>query len=210
MNEDRRAALALLAVSRETEERLGLYVDLLTRWQRVQNLVGKSTLGQIWTRHIADSAQLLDLAPQARRWVDMGSGAGFPGLVLAICLAERGDADVHLIESDRRKVAFLHNVARHTGVGVHIHAARIETVLPALASPVDVITARALAPLCKLIEMGSIPLDQGALGLFLKGQDLDKELTDPTKYSKYKIEFTPSKTNPKGRIVRVMRHVTNP
>jgi 16S rRNA (guanine527-N7)-methyltransferase len=207
MHADRAAAVALLAVSRETEERLARYVELLVRWQGVQNLVAKSTLGQIWMRHIADSAQLQELAPGARRWVDMGSGAGFPGLVLAICLAERGDAEVHLIESDRRKAAFLGEVARQTGVAVHIHAARIETVLPTIASPVDAITARALAPLPCLIEMGSIHLDQGAIGLFPKGQDVDKELTDSTKYSKYKLELAPSKTDDKGRIVCVTRAV---
>jgi 16S rRNA (guanine527-N7)-methyltransferase len=200
---DREDASRLLTVSRETERRLALYAALLRRWQRVLNLVAASTLDQIWMRHIADSAQLLELAPRARCWIDMGSGAGFPGLVLAICLAEQGGSNVHLIESDRRKVAFLREVARQTNVGVQIHNARIEVAMPSIVPPVDVVTARALAPLRRLVEMGKMHLDRGAIGLFPKGQDVDRELTEATKYSKYCFQLAPSRTHANGRIVRV-------
>ena len=113
--ENRRAALRLVPVSRETEDRLATYVDLLARWRKTTNLIAESTFASVWTRHIADSAQLLALAPQARRWVDLGSGAGFPGLVIAIQLADVAGAAVHLIESDQRKCAFLREAVRVTG-----------------------------------------------------------------------------------------------
>ena len=113
--DDRRAALRLVPVSRETEDRLAAFVDLLDRWRQKTNLIANSTFASVWTRHIADSAQLLALAPEARRWVDMGSGAGFPGLVIAIQLAGVPGAVVHCIESDQRKCAFLREAARATG-----------------------------------------------------------------------------------------------
>ena len=106
-------------VSRETERRFALYAELLTRWQRVKNLVAPSTLSEIWTRHIADSAQILALAPQARRWADLGSGAGFPGLVVAISLADTKGVEVHLVEANARKCAFLREVARECGAPAH-------------------------------------------------------------------------------------------
>src|SRR3974390_3446732 len=109
---DRSTALALVAVSRETEERLTTFVDLLRRWRKVTNLVSESTFASVWTRHIADSAQLIALVPRATRWVDIGSGAGFPGLVMAIQLAGIPNAVVHCIESDKRKCAFLREAER--------------------------------------------------------------------------------------------------
>ncbi len=117
-------------VSRETSQRLDVLVDELWRWQTIKNLVGPGTLAEVWTRHIADSLQLLAIEPQARRWVDLGSGAGFPGLVLAIALAERAGAHVHLVESNARKCAFLRDVARLAGAPATIHEARIEAVAP--------------------------------------------------------------------------------
>jgi 16S rRNA (guanine527-N7)-methyltransferase len=199
---DRAEALRRISVSRETEARLGLYVELLRRWQKVKNLVAASTLDQIWSRHIADSVQLLELAPAARSFIDMGSGAGLPGLVLAICLAEQ-DGHVHLIEKDYRKAAFLREAARQTGAAAQIHCGRIETVLPTIPMVVDVVTARALAPLCELVELGKLQLEKGAMGLFPKGQHVDKELTCTTKYSNLWFELEPSKTHIDGRIVRV-------
>jgi 16S rRNA (guanine527-N7)-methyltransferase len=199
---DRIETLRRMAVSRETEARLVIYVELLQRWQKVKNLVGVSTLEQIWSRHIADSAQLLELAPAARSFIDMGSGAGLPGLILAICLAER-EGQVHLIEKDPRKAAFLREAARQTGAPAQIYCGRIETILPAIPMVVDVITARALAPLCELIELGRVQLEKGAMGLFPKGQHVDRELTCTTKYSKLRFELEPSKTHIHGRIVRV-------
>ena len=121
--ENRRAALRLVPVSRETGDRLAAYVDLLARWRKTTNLIAGSTFPSVWTRHIADSAQLLALAPTARRWIDMGSGAGFPGLVIAIQLADVPGAVVHCIESDQRKCAFLREAVRATGAAATIHSA---------------------------------------------------------------------------------------
>src|SRR5690242_16070351 len=113
--DDRRAALRLVPVSHETLRRLDAYVTLLGKWRKAVNLLSESSFQEIWTRHIADSAQLLALAPDARIWVDMGAGAGFPGLVIAMQLAEHEGARVHLIESDQRKCAFLREAAREIG-----------------------------------------------------------------------------------------------
>src|SRR5277367_6578959 len=125
---DRREALRLIPVSRETGGRLAAYVDLLARWRKTINLIAESTFPSVWTRHIADSAQLLALTPGARRWVDMGSGAGFPGLVIAIQLADVPGAVVHCIESDQRKCAFLREAVRATGAAATIHSERVEAI----------------------------------------------------------------------------------
>ena len=147
-----RAAHPLLAdLPQETLQRFKIYADLLEKWQRTVNLVGKSTLDDIWVRHFADSLQVSQAVPEARRWLDLGSGAGFPGLVTAITFADEPGARVHLIEADQRKCAFLQIVARETAAPVIIHCGRIETILPALLEPIDAISARALAPLENLI-----------------------------------------------------------
>ena len=140
----REAVLAALpdAVAR----RLTIYADLLVRWQATINLVAPSTLPDLWDRHIGDSLQVRAAAPYALRWVDLGSGGGFPGLVTAILLAETAGAEVHLVESDKRKAAFLRTVSRETGAPAHIHAERIEKFVPAHDTPVDAVSARALAP----------------------------------------------------------------
>ncbi len=183
-------------------------MERLRRWQTIKNLVGPSTLGEIWTRHIADSAQLLALAPAARHWVDLGSGAGFPGLVIAIMLAGTADAQVHLIESNQRKCAFLREVARDAGAPAIIHAGRIEEVVPTLAGPLDVVTSRALAPFDQLMGLAGPVLETGALGLFLTGS------SDPQAApgqgttgasSGWHVKTTVSKTHPTGRIVMVRR-----
>ncbi len=146
---ERRAVAAEHNVSRETSRKLDILVDELGRWQTIKNLVGPGTLAEVWTRHIADSLQLLAIEPQALRWADLGSGAGFPGLVLAIALAERAGAHVHLVESNSRKCAFLRHVARLAGAPATIHEARIEAVVSGLAGAVEIVTARALAPLAR-------------------------------------------------------------
>ena len=122
--DDRRAALRLVPVSRETEERLATFVEVLDRWRHKTNLISNLTFPSVWTRHIADSAQLIALAPEAKRWVDLGSGAGFPGLMIAIQLADIPDAIVHCIESDGRKCAFLREAARATGAAAQIQIGR--------------------------------------------------------------------------------------
>ncbi len=199
---DRRAALSLVPVSRETEDRLTAYVDLLRRWQRIKNLVGASTLDTVWTRHIADSAQLVALAPDARAWVDLGSGAGFPGLVVAVLLRGRPDARVELIESNERKCAFLREAVRVTGAPARVHAGRIEAALPSVQQPVDIVTARALAPLPDLLALSKPLLDGGATGLFLTGDEPPPGLGGD---ADYRITTVPSLTHTAGRIVSVRR-----
>lgn len=193
--------MQLLDVSRETEDRLARYVELLRRWQTVKNLVGPGTLDTVWTRHIADSAQLVPLAPEARSWVDIGSGAGFPGLVVAILLRDRPGVRVHLIESNHRKCAFLREVVRETTAPAEVHAGRIEDVLPTL-SDIDVLSARALAPLSQLLLWGKRLIDAGTLGLFLKGEEINRESASLSGQG-YAIEAVPSCTHAAGRILMV-------
>src|SRR5712675_42682 len=144
---DKAAALALTPVSRETEARLDRYVELLVQWQAKTNLVAPSTLPNLWTRHIADSLQLLSLAPFAKVWIDLGSGGGFPGLVLACALAETPGATVHLVERNAKKAAFLREALRVTSARGMVHLADIGDTVDRITGPVDCVTARALAPL---------------------------------------------------------------
>ncbi|GLK73321.1 16S rRNA (guanine(527)-N(7))-methyltransferase RsmG [Ancylobacter dichloromethanicus] len=200
---DRVRALSLTPVSRETEGRLDIIVALLEKWQRTINLVAPATLPQVWTRHVADSLQLLPLAGAARRWVDLGSGGGFPGLVVAAALAERGDADVTLVESDSRKAAFLREAARLADLPVTVLPARIEQVSGAIAAGVEVVSARALAPLPRLLELAVPFLAAGATGLFLKGQDVDNELTQASKSWRIDAEIKASLTDGGGHVLIV-------
>lgn len=199
---DRDRALRLTPVSRETEERLALLVAELARWQKAKNLVSSATLGDVWTRHVADSLQLFGLAPEARTWLDLGSGGGFPGLVLGICLAETG-GQIDLVESNARKCAFLRHAARLTGAPVTVHAARIEDVIGKFTGKVDVVTARALAPLPNLLGWCKELLRTGTLGLFPKGQDLDAELTEASKYWNIQASTVVSLTDPAARILMI-------
>lgn len=203
---DRAAALRLVRVSHETESRLDLFVNLFLRWQKAVQLVAKSTLPRLWTRHIADSLQLLALAPDATTWADLGSGGGFPGLIVAIAIADRPGALVHLVESDSRKAAFLREAARVTGGPVKVHNERIESAAERMG-PVDVVTARALAPLPKLLDFARPLLSDGARCLFLKGQDVDSELTEAAKSWIIRSSVQPSLTDPGGRIVVIEQAV---
>jgi 16S rRNA (guanine527-N7)-methyltransferase len=202
---DRERALALTPVSRETSERLDRFVELLLRWQRRTNLIAPSTLPQLWTRHIADSLQLLDLAPQARVWVDLGAGAGFPGLVIAIALCRERGAMVHLVESNTKKAAFLREAQRLTGAPATVHLQRIEDFAASFQAPVDVVTARAVAPLKSLLgQCFSLLGKSGATALFPKGQHAELELEDAAAQMKsWRMHATlaPSRTDPAGRIV---------
>lgn len=169
-------------VSRETLRRLDLIADLLRKWQKTINLVAPATLLDVWSRHIADSLQLINHVPaDATRWVDLGSGGGFPGLVVAAALAERPGAEIHLVESDTRKSAFLREAARAAELPASVHAQRIEQVSQALASGTQVVSARALAPLPKLLKLAEPFLAAGALGVFPKGRDAERELTEARK-----------------------------
>lgn len=204
---DRARALSLTPVSRETEQRLDVIVALLEKWQRTINLVAPASLPQLWTRHVADSLQLIPLAGDVRRWVDLGSGGGFPGLVVAAVLAERPDADVTLVESDSRKAAFLREAARLAELPVTVLPSRIEQVAAVLAPGVEVVSARALAPLPRLLELAAPFLAQGATGLFLKGQDVDNELTQAAKSWRIDAEMRASLTDGGGHVLIVRNAV---
>ncbi len=198
---DRAAALRLVPVSRETVARLDEFVALLLRWQKAVQLVAPSTLPKLWTRHIADSLQIVELVPEAKRWIDLGSGGGFPGLVVAIALAHIPDAIVHLVESNARKAAFLREAVRTTGAPAKVHHERVESVAERFAGDVEIVTARALAPLARLLEFAEPLLSGGARGVFLKGQDVDNELTQAAKSWNISAETFPSRTDPRGRIL---------
>ena len=202
---DKAVALALTPVSRETEVRLDRYLELLREWQAKTNLVAPSTLPQLWTRHIADSLQLLSLAPHAKIWVDLGSGGGFPGVVLACALAETSGARVHLVERNAKKAAFLREALRITGAPGVVHLAEIGHTVDRFAGPVDCVTARALAPLHQLIGFAEPLVQKGAKALFLKGQDVEVELTEATRYWNIEPKLTPSRTGGQGWIVEFDR-----
>jgi len=204
LDTDRAAALKLTPVSRETEARLERYVDLLLLWQAKTNLISPATLPQIWTRHIADSLQLLRLAPDARTWLDFGSGGGFPGVVLACAMAEVEGGRVNLVERNAKKAAFLREALRVTGGSGQVILADIGDSVDSFVGKVDCVTARAVAPLHQLIGF-SEPLltSDRTKALFLKGQDVDAELTEATKYWKLKPRLHPSLTGGQGWIVEL-------
>jgi 16S rRNA (guanine527-N7)-methyltransferase len=200
---DKAAALALTPVSRETEARLDRYVRLLVEWQAKTNLIAPSTIPQLWTRHIADSLQLLDLAPSARSWLDFGSGGGFPGVVLACAMAEHEGASVQLVERNAKKAAFLREALRVTGGAGSVILADIGDYVDSLEAPVDCVTARAVAPLHMLLGYAEPLVRRGAKALFLKGQDVESELTEATKYRNIEPVLHPSRTGGHGWIVEL-------
>ena len=200
---DRAHALRLTNVSRETSERLDAFVETLLLWQRTTKLVASSTLDHLWTRHIADSLQLVPLAPHARVWLDLGSGGGFPGIPIACALAGQPGAKVHLVESNGKKAAFLREAIRVTGAPAEVHQMRAEDYGDSSTESVDAVTARALAPLKILCDHAAPWIAKGAVGLFPKGQDVDAELTEATKYWNIKSEKAPSITSPDSFIVIV-------
>ena len=192
LSEDRAAALRMNRVSRETIARLDAFVALLLTWQRSLNLIGPSTIGHVWTRHVADSLQLLDLAPQARAWVDLGSGAGFPGLVIACVLADRAGAKVHLVDKSPKKGAFLRATVRALDIPAVVHISRIEDFVQNFSDSADVVTARALAPMPRLIGYVAPLVEKGAQALLLKGQDVGAELTEASKCWNIEATLVPS------------------
>lgn len=198
---DRARALALVPVSRETAARLDRFAALLLDWQGRMNLIAASTVPVLWTRHIADSLQLLAIAPQARQWADLGSGAGFPGLPIACALADQSSAEVHLIESNKKKAAFLREAVRVTGAPAVVHAVRVADFARGFREPLDVVTARAVAPLPELLSIAYPLLKSGAQGIFAKGQDVEAELTQATKCWSIQASLVPSRTDPKSQIV---------
>lgn len=187
-------------VSRETFDRLQTYEALIRAWNPRINLVSASTLAALWTRHFGDSAQLFSLAPEnARLWADLGSGGGFPGLVIAILAAEaRPTLSVTLVESDQRKAAFLATAARTLGLSVVVRAERIET-LPPLGA--DVLSARALAPLDTLLGYAERHLAPGGVALFPKGATVDAELAHALEHWRFSYQKEPSKTAADGVVL---------
>jgi len=199
---------AQTGVSRETLARLKAYADMLADWNERHNLVARSTLPDLWQRHFWDSAQLASHVPAtAKTLADLGSGAGFPGLVLA---AMRPDVAVTLYEATTKKCAFLRAVAERMALHVEIENARMEDLSP---RPFDVVTARACAPLPRLLEYAHRFVSPNTVCLFLKGQNVGSELTEATKYWNMKLSQVPSQTDPSGAIVIVReldpRHVTS-
>lgn len=221
---------AAFPVSRETLDRLVTYETLLKRWQNTINLVAPSTVNHLWHRHFADSAQLWwvgqqtwtrpcepspDGLPSPSRgedqidhWLDIGSGAGFPGLVIAILAAEHGRTRHTLIESDSRKAAFLREVARSTGVVVDILCTRIEIPQTRVkVGEVDCITARALAPLPRLVELAYPYFGPGTIGLFSKGREVSAEIEDAARAWTFKATIHPSVTDSSGSVL-VLKSLT--
>jgi 16S rRNA (guanine527-N7)-methyltransferase len=190
------------AVSRETIDRFRAYESTLRAWQAKMNLVAPSTIADVWRRHLADSAQLFDLAPDWWRWADLGSGAGFPGLVIAILAANQEDREVHLVESNSRKCAFLGDVARRTGAKVVIHDARVETVAAKIGA-VDVVSARALAPLSSLLALAEPFFGSETVGLFPKGRDALEEIAQAQGVRRFQWKTVPSRTDSEGQIVKI-------
>jgi len=190
-------------VSRETLDRLKTYESLLQRWQKTINLVAPSTLTQIWARHFADSAQILALAPpQPKTWVDLGSGAGFPGLVVATLLAPEGQTRVTLVESDSRKAAFLREAARELAVPVDILPLRIEAAATRVSlRRACVVSARALAPMPRLLALAHPFCGPETCCLFLKGREALRELQTAETGWNFESDLVPSETDPEGRIV---------
>jgi 16S rRNA (guanine527-N7)-methyltransferase len=201
MSADRARALQLAPVSRETAERLDRLVDLIVDRNRMTNLIAGSTVPDIWMRHVGDSLQLLPLA-EGRAWADLGTGGGFPGLVIACALAERPEHTVHLVESREKKAAFLADAARIIGLPAIVHTARIEDIADRLP-PIDIVTARAVAPLPKLLGYVYPLVKKGAKALLMKGQDVESELTQASRYWRIASQLVPSKTDSAGRIVIV-------
>lgn len=190
-----------------TQSRLDIYRDLLVKWNRVINLIGRGSISELSDRHFSDSGQIFDLAPlSASNWVDLGSGAGFPGLVVAVMAAEVApDVRVTLVEADQRKAEFLRAVSRETGVSVDVICGRIEDVPPLGA---EVISARALAPLANLCGYSARHGTQDSVSLFMKGRQYQDELADARRRWNFDVETIPSLTSPDATILR-MRNIVH-
>lgn len=189
-------------VSRETLERLQAFEQMLQKWNKSINLVAGSTAADAWDRHILDSAQLFRLAPTANRWVDLGSGGGFPGLILGFLLAGRPGAHVHLIESNRKKASFLQAVTGQFNLAAHVHARRIEDSYPLVVEP-EIVTARALAPLPLLLDLAAPWLTNGATALFHKGRDYRSEVEESAHRWSFDLIEHASMIDPQGAILEI-------
>lgn len=198
---DAQAFAALTGAGEAVMADLEAYRVLLIDWNSRMNLIGPATEANFWSRHAWDSAQLLALAPDALVWADLGAGAGLPGIVLAAMGKGRAGFHVHLVESMAKRCRFLSLVVETLGLPATVHQSRAEN----LALPVEIVTARACAPMDRLLTYAQPYLRAGAVGLFLKGQDVVSELEDATKSWAFEAETIPSRSDPRGRIVRVSR-----
>jgi 16S rRNA (guanine527-N7)-methyltransferase len=195
-------------VSRETFADLEALAALAAKWQQSINLVSNASMPYFWQRHLVDSAQINDLAPKDRMvWIDLGSGGGFPGLVIALLRRDTSSFRMHLVESNGKKCAFLREVARQLRLPVTVHTARIEQALPRLISTSSpqsiVLSARALASMTQLLDWCHQPLLQGSVALFPKGQDVDDELIEARKAWNFDCDLIQSISEPRARIVRI-------
>lgn len=198
--------LAGLNVSRGTEQRLKDFVQLLEKWNSAVNLISRSTVGQVWIRHILDSAQIFRYGSAAKRWVDLGSGGGFPGIVVAILAFELApDMKIILVESDQRKAAFLRQTAQTLGLSIDVIAGRIEAISSLTA---DVVSARALAPLPQLCAFAKSHLAPDGAAIFLKGKSGGAEIDDARKDWKFSLESHASITDPTA-VVLVLKEISN-
>ncbi len=188
-------------VSRETYDRLKEFETLFAKWNSRINLAAASTLSDLWMRHILDSAQLARLAPGELHWLDLGSGGGFPGAVMAILLRERAGATIDLVESNRKKAAFLQSAVGGTQVA-RVHARRIEDVVGVIPVP-QIVTARALAPLSKLLELASPWLIAGTRALFHKGRDYRLEIEESADHWRFDLVEHESRINSEGVILDI-------
>ena len=193
------AFASLTGASERALADLAAYRDLLADWNQRMNLVGPATLPDFWSRHALDSAQLLPLAPGALTWADLGTGAGLPGVVLAILGRDRPGFHVHLVESMAKRCRFLESVVGQLGLPASVHNARAED----LDLTVDIVTSRACAPLVRLLGYARPYFRRGAMGLFLKGQDVVAEIEDATRSWDFEVEILPSLSDDRGRILRI-------
>lgn len=204
-----------LGVPRETAERLATHLKLLETWSKRINLIGPNELGEYWRRHALDCAQLARLAPEARTWLDLGAGAGFPGLIVAGMLAGVPGAEVHLVEANAKKAAFLREAARAMGAPARVFNQKIEDFTALVESgrgpgerAYDVVTARALAPLMRLVDYAKPILDRGAQGLFPKGAEHDAELAAARSAldgGAFRADVLESLSDPRGVVIRITK-----
>ena len=212
LEDDKQRAVDLMRVSRETILVLDVFVALLQRWSKITDLISPDSMQHLWTRHIADSAQLIEIETKARTWLDLGTGAGFPGLIIGILLRNIPGIHVGLVESDKRKVAFLKEAARLTAAPVTVHGGRISNILPTLPYRPDVITSRAFAPMKELIEISRPNINLGTVALFLKGEKIAAEIAEVSPDSALDVTLIKSRTSNTGSIVRIClaSNVRNP
>lgn len=189
-------------VSRETCILLDRFMDSFRQWNARINLVAPGTVDSLWERHVLDSAQIIGLAGDARRFADIGSGGGFPGLILAILVSDRPSAHVDLVESNRKKAAFLTTMVATLGLPATVHPVRIDDATRRIAAP-DILTARALAPLADLMELGEPWLAEGTVALFHKGRDYAREISECHDSWEFDLVNHPSKTGDGGVILEI-------